>query len=79
MEPGGPAGVSRFTTPSSTATCAARATGLVTDASANTRAVSPWVASTLRVRSPRRPQPGPASHQALRERSSTPARHFRAM
>lgn len=33
--------------PSSTATCAARATsGLVTDASANTRAVSPWVAST---------------------------------
>ena len=47
VDPGGPAGVSSSTTPSSTATWTARATsGLVTEARANTRRVSPWAAST---------------------------------
>ena len=47
VDPGGPAAVSRSTAPSSIATCAARATSsLVTDASANRRSVSPWLAST---------------------------------
>ena len=47
VDPGGPAGVSSSTTPSSIAICAARATrGLVTDASRNARSTGPRVAST---------------------------------
>ncbi len=47
VESGGPAGVSRSTTPSSIAICAARAAiGLVTEANAKTFSTLPCVANT---------------------------------
>ena len=67
VEPADPRGVSRSTTPSSTATCAARATsGLVTDAKRNGARCRRGAQEHRSVRPPPRRRSGPASRRGRR-------------